>query len=215
MQDNYKTISEKSYGEYKEKGSKFLAYLYPFESDGQLDEVMAEIKSEHPKARHLCYAYEVGLSGDIYRINDDGEPSGTAGKPIYGQIKSNELSDVICVVVRYFGGTKLGATGLIRAYKQASIEAIQNATIITRFIYDYFELNVAYDHVGVVINELKSLDFELLDQHFTSEAILDIKIRQSASDTAIKQFMANMLGWDIADIQEDTVLDYCTIKKTS
>lgn len=213
MVDNYKTISEKYYGEYKEKGSKFLAYLYPFDTDEKLDEVLAEIKSLHPKARHFCYAYEVGLSGDIYRITDDGEPSGTAGKPIYGQIKSHELSDIICVVVRYFGGTKLGATGLIKAYKQATIEAIQNAEIISRYIYDFFELTIEYDHVGVVINELKSLNFELLSQEFTSEAIIKIRIRQSKSNAAIKQFKANMLGWDIADIEEDTELDYCKIDK--
>ena len=118
--DSYITLAEACVGEYKEKGSKFIAYGYPFDDESELEVILGELKAIHPKARHYCFAYKIGVDNNRYRTNDDGEPSGTAGKPIYGQILSNGLTNIAIVVIRYFGGTKLGASGLIHAYKEAT-----------------------------------------------------------------------------------------------
>ncbi len=211
--DHYLSVANISQGEYREKGSKFLAFLYPFTNDSQLEKVLSEIKSLHPKARHFCYSYRVGITGDIFRINDDGEPSGTAGKPIHGQLLSKHLSDVICVVVRYFGGTKLGASGLIRAYKTAASEAIATATIVDKFIYKTYSVTTSFDKMGVVINELKNLDFEILRQEFNNVAHIQVQIRKSKANRNIKQFKANLLGWSVNDVDDETELEYCSIKE--
>lgn len=128
--DSYLSIAAPSEGLYKEKGSKFMAFAYPVEEEEQAKEIIADLKKEYFDARHHCYAYRIGHTGDQWRMNDDGEPSSTAGRPIFGQLLSNELSDILVVVVRYFGGIKLGVPGLIRAYKSATADAIANAEIV-------------------------------------------------------------------------------------
>ena len=155
LTDSYQTIASPSEGEYKEKGSKFLAYAYPMDAESDLDGFIASLRDIHPKARHYCYAYKLGLDGTRFRANDDGEPSGTAGKPIYGQILSFGLTNVCIIVIRYFGGTKLGASGLIHAYKEASKAALDNAAIIEKYLYISYQLTFGYDHMGHIMNALK------------------------------------------------------------
>lgn len=125
----YNTISDNGYGEYKEKGSKFLGFAYHIENESEVAAHIQSLKKDHIKARHFCYAYRLDLEKKVFRANDDGEPSGTAGKPILGQIDAKELTKVLVVVVRYFGGTKLGAAGLFTAYKEAAQEALAQAPI--------------------------------------------------------------------------------------
>lgn len=134
--DHYLTLLAPSTGEYKEKGSKFLAYAYNIDHEDSLQEIIGMLRSEHIKARHFCYAYRIGTDNNRFRANDDGEPSGTAGKPILSQIISFGLSNTIVVVVRYFGGTKLGASGLVHAYKEAAREALAIAETTVKFISD-------------------------------------------------------------------------------
>ncbi|OFX54518.1 MAG: YigZ family protein, partial [Bacteroidetes bacterium GWA2_30_7] len=144
MKDTYLTIESQSEGLFKDKGSKFIAFAIPVCNEDEIKQHLESIRKKYYDARHHCYAYRLGLEGNIYRTNDDGEPSNTAGKPIYGQILSNELTNVLIIVVRYFGGILLGTGGLINAYKSASANAIANAKIIKKtedtllkIIFDY------------------------------------------------------------------------------
>ncbi|MFT7606590.1 MAG: putative YigZ family protein, partial [Saprospiraceae bacterium] len=144
MIDLYKTIVAPSIGEFKDRGSKFIAYAYPVYTEEEWQEHLNTVKKEHFKARHHCFAFRIGLDKNNFRANDDGEPSGTAGRPILGQIDSFELTNVFVVVVRYFGGTKLGVSGLINAYKNATIDAFQQATIIEKTVEDIYKISFHY-----------------------------------------------------------------------
>ena len=132
--DTYLTIEKKSETLYKDKGSKFLTFAFPVQNDQQIKEVLTQLKKEHPSANHHCYAYRLGADKLNFRANDDGEPSNTAGKPILGQIQSNDLTNILIVVVRYFGGTLLGVGGLIQAYKNSAAEVLKVSHIIEKFI---------------------------------------------------------------------------------
>ena len=130
IQDAYKSVAALSQGLFKDNGSRFIAFLYPVETEDEVRTIVASLRKEYHDARHHCYAYRLGYKGDVFRASDDGEPSGSAGRPILGQIDSAGLSDVLIVVVRYFGGIKLGIPGLIRAYKTSSADAIANADVV-------------------------------------------------------------------------------------
>ncbi|HOI47993.1 MAG TPA: YigZ family protein, partial [Prolixibacteraceae bacterium] len=134
MEDTYKTVSAPSEGLFKDKGSRFISYLYPVTTEEEIKEIIQQVKKAHHSARHHCYAWRLGRENIRFRANDDGEPSSTAGKPILGQLTSFELTNVLLVVVRYFGGTLLGTSGLINAYREAASEAIRNALVETRII---------------------------------------------------------------------------------
>ena len=153
--DTYKTILSQSEGIYREKGSKFIATAIPIQKEQQIKEEINNIAKRYHDARHNCFAYRLGFDGSIQRYNDDGEPSGTAGRPIMGQILSNELTNILIVVTRYFGGTKLGVSGLIQAYKISSKEAIENSTIINCFVKEVYELKFDYSQMSPVMNKLK------------------------------------------------------------
>jgi uncharacterized YigZ family protein len=150
MKTEYLTIVNQSEGFYKEKGSKFIAFAFPINSEEEVKFHVDTLRKNHPGACHVCYAYRLGVEGEKYRQNDDGEPTGTAGKPIYGQLLSLDLTDTLIAVVRYFGGTKLGTGGLIEAYKEAAKDALKNAHIVSRqltckirLLFEYAEMNVA------------------------------------------------------------------------
>jgi uncharacterized YigZ family protein len=179
MKDTYLTIEMPSIGEYKEKGSKFIAYTFPVYSEEEVKECLEEVKKEHFKARHYCYAYRIGLDGKRFRANDDGEPSGTAGRPILGQIDSFGLSNVLSIVVRYFGGTKLGTSGLKRAYKESTKDAFQEAQIVEKIVEDQF--HVVFDYVATsdVMNFIKNEGFTILNATYENKTTLLITIRQS------------------------------------
>jgi len=211
--DHYYSIAIPSEGEYKEKGSKFLAYLYPFDHESELEFHINALKSLHPKARHYCFAYKIGVQSEIYRINDDGEPSGTAGKPIMGQLNSHNLTNILCIVIRYFGGTKLGVPGLIKAYKDATSDAIEKAAVVEKFIVEEFLFKVDFEYHGIIMNELKHLDIEVIEQSFSNKANLKVKIRKSQSEQKIKQLKATLLGWDIDEIKDETKIDFLEIER--
>lgn len=158
--DTFKSISGPSEGLYKEKGSKFLAFAYPVVSEEEVRTVLDRIRKEYYDARHHCYAYRLGLTGNVWRFNDDGEPSSTAGRPIYGQILSRELSDVLIVVVRYFGGTKLGVPGLIRAYKTAAADALDHARTVEKVASERYAVTFDYVAMDRVMRILKDMGIQ-------------------------------------------------------
>lgn len=211
--DSYYTISQPTEGLYKEKGSKFFAYAYPVKSIEEIELYLEELRALHHKARHHCYAYELGITGDIFRANDDGEPSGTAGKPILGQLHSHEVSDVLVVVVRYFGGTKLGASGLIAAYRESAKEALSIAERKEVILGNPYELLFDYEHMGHVMNCIKSLDLEISSKEFTDSCSVVVSIRRSMQDELITKLKALILEVSIEQIEDDTKIPFCKINK--
>ncbi len=177
--DIYRTIEEKAEGAYKEKGSKFLAFAYPVFTEDEIKENIIHLKKEFHDARHHCYAWNLGLDGNRFRSNDDGEPSGTAGKPIYGQILSHELTNVLVVVVRYFGGTKLGTSGLIHAFKTATKDALANAVIIERTVNDICTVVFDYAAMNDVMRIIKDENPEIISQDFNLNCKMRLSIRKS------------------------------------
>lgn len=174
--DSYKSIQNPSEGSYRELGSKFLSFAYPVSSEEEIKLLISNIKSEYFDARHHCYAYRLGEKGELWRANDDGEPSSTAGRPILGQILSNELSDILIVVVRYFGGTKLGVTGLIRAYKSAAANAIANAYIIEKRLLKTLKINFEYPNSDKVMRTVRGVCEEIVAQEFGIGCSVTIKV---------------------------------------
>ena len=190
MKDTFKTIEAATIGEYKAKGSKFIAYSFPIETTLGFQVHLEEIKKLHPKSRHHCYAYRLGAAGDNFRANDDGEPSGTAGKPILGQLKSFGVTNVFVVVVRYFGGTLLGASGLITAYKSATADALQQATIIEQTISDIYRLTFEYAIMSEVMNAIKKQQLAIVRQDFGNIGVVEIAIQQSKVEATLPRLKA-------------------------
>lgn len=213
IKDTYQILSSPSEGEYKEKGSKFLAYAYPVRSIEEVAYYQAEVKDMHPKARHFCYAYRIGIEGEIYRTNDDGEPSGTAGKPIYGQFLSHDISDVLIIVVRYFGGTKLGASGLIHAYKTAAHEALEIGKKVDRVLSDLYRLTFDYGEMGHVLNVTKSLNLNITNKTFEAIPFIDIEVSRSKIDQSLIDLKAKLLQISPEQIDKKTTVPFCKIDK--
>lgn len=178
MKDAYLTLATPSTGEFRDRGSKFLAYAWPIRTEDEAQLHLEWLRKEHPKARHHCYAYRLGLDKNNFRANDDGEPSGTAGKPILGQIDSFGLTYVFIVVVRYFGGTLLGTSGLINAYRNSAQDALQKATIVEKLVEEVYRLTFPYILMPDVMNAVKKLEINVLKQDFGEEAMLEVAIRQ-------------------------------------
>ena len=178
-EDSYQSISAPSKGLYKDKGSKFLSFAFPVTSESQAKDLVAGLKKEYFDARHHCWAYRIGHTGEPFRYNDDGEPSSTAGKPIYGQILSKGLSDILIVVVRYFGGILLGTSGLIVAYKSAAADAIANATVIEKIATVRCRVEFDYLQMNAVMKCLK--DFQLSPQNtvYDNGCSLEVDVRLS------------------------------------
>lgn len=175
--DSYKSILKPSTGIYKELGSKFLSFAYPVSFEEGTKELVQNIKKSHFDARHHCFAYRLGLSGDLWRANDDGEPSSSAGKPIYGQLLSYELSDVLIIVVRYFGGTKLGIPGLIRAYRSAAADAIINAEIIEKIAGETVDFSFGYFQMNQIMKLIKDFSPDILEQNFDNICTIKARVR--------------------------------------
>ncbi|MFZ5553893.1 MAG: IMPACT family protein [Bacteroidota bacterium] len=172
MITTYKTIAFKSEGLYKEKGSKFIAYAFPVSSEKEIKEIVATLKKEFHDARHHCFAFRLGADMNFFRSNDDGEPSGTAGKPILGQIQSFGVTNVLIVVVRYFGGTKLGVGGLIQAYREAAKDALAKAEIIEKNVEKQYELEFSYEQLPEVMKTLKSVNAGITKQETGEKYLL-------------------------------------------
>ena len=186
--DTYRTILSNSEGNYKEKGSKFLAYAFRCESEKQIKENLELLRKKHFDARHHAYAYRLGAEKKIFRTNDDGEPSSTAGKPIFGQILSKDITNILIVVVRYFGGTKLGVSGLINAYRSAAADAIDNTQIITKTVNDVFEIKCDYISMNDVMKIIKEEKPEVLEQQFDISCKIVFSIRQSEVEKIVSRF---------------------------
>jgi uncharacterized YigZ family protein len=176
--DSYLTVKQPAQGLFKDKGSKFIGYVFPLQSVEDVKGILAELKAEHPKARHVCWALRLSTDRSVFRVNDDGEPSGTAGKPILNTLLSANLTQVCVAVVRYFGGTLLGVPGLIHAYKEASLAAIKEAEIIEKTIKDRYQIHVPYTQLNKVMKILKDENITILAQDLDTECSLIIEIRQ-------------------------------------
>jgi len=176
MSDLYRTIQDTSNGIYKEKGSKFLAFAFPVETEEEIGARLETLRKEYHDARHHCYAWRLGADMERYRVNDDGEPSGSAGHPIFNQIQSRELTNLLVVVVRYFGGTLLGVGGLIHAYRSAASDALSRSKIIRKKVYAHLELNFGYEQMNSVMQLIKKYGLKPYDQQFDLECSLAVKV---------------------------------------
>jgi uncharacterized YigZ family protein len=185
---SYKTIESNSEGIYKDKGSKFLSFAIPINSLDESKQILQKFKKEHWNARHICYAYVFGQNRSEFRSFDDGEPSNTAGKPILGQINSFNLTNIIIIVVRYFGGVLLGTSGLITAYKEASLDAIKNATIIEKSIQHTILLRFSYVNLNETMKIIKEYKIEIINQTLDNECSLTIIIEKAYYQKIISLF---------------------------
>lgn len=183
MTDQYRTITHQmGEGFYSEKRSKFLAFAHHVTNENEVKELLQAYKKKYYDARHCCYAYMLGADRSVFRANDDGEPSSTAGKPILGQINAHELTDILIVVVRYFGGTKLGTSGLIVAYRTAAAAAIENAQIETRYVEDIIDYSFTYPLLNEVMRVVKELEPRIVSQTFDNTCHISLAIRKSQAD---------------------------------
>lgn len=188
VSDCFKSISQLSTGLFKDNGSKFLAFAYPVTTEEEIKSIIQSLKKEYYDARHHCYAYRLGHTGSVWRMNDDGEPSSTAGRPIYGQILSAELSDILVVVVRYFGGIKLGVPGLIRAYKTSTADAIANATIIEKIATEPYNIIFDYLQMNAVMKRLKDFSLTPVNQSFDLNCSLRVDVRLALIEDFLEAF---------------------------
>ncbi len=184
FEDTYLTIKEPSQGLYKDKGSKFSSYAFPVNNENEVKQRLAEIKKLHPSATHHCYAFRLGADKQSFRANDDGEPSNTAGKPILGQIQSKDLTNILIIVVRYFGGTLLGVSGLINAYKLAAADAITNASIIEKTVNDVYEIHFDYILMNNVMRIIKEEELQILSQESELNCFITFSVRKNNSMNA-------------------------------
>ena len=185
--DAYQSIGAPSQGLFKDNGSRFIAFAYPVETEDQVKEYVSALKKEYHDARHHCFAYRIGYKGDVWRAADDGEPSGSAGRPILGQIDSLGLSDILVVVVRYFGGIKLGIPGLIRAYKTSTADALQQAAVVPKVAGKNFRLHFGYLAMNDVMKVLKEMDLTPRDQDFGEDCSLSVRVRLSEEENFKKK----------------------------
>lgn len=184
----FKTIHKATEGIFKDRGSKFIGYVFPIDSVEDFKSFMHKVKEEHSSARHFCYAYRLGVNGEEYRANDDGEPSGSAGKPILNQLLSAEITNVGAIVVRYFGGTKLGVSGLINAYKSGVVEALVENEIIERDLQLKIKLQFDYTIMSDVMNYLKRHDIHVLEQKFENDGEILVSVNYEDKQIYLEGF---------------------------
>jgi uncharacterized YigZ family protein len=183
--DTYLTIEKPGEGIFKDRGSKFLAFVFPVKKEEEVKEHLQKLRKEHPGANHHCYAFRLGADKLLFRSNDDGEPSGTAGKPILGQIQSHDLTNILIVVARYFGGSLLGVPGLIAAYRGAAADAIANAKIVEMQIMEVYELHFPYSAMNDVMKILKDENLQQWEQDFQLDCKLKFSVRKNDADKVI------------------------------
>lgn len=185
--DTYKTINTEAEALFKDKGSKFIAFAYPFLSETALKPILLKLRAEHTKANHFCYAYRLSPDRNVYRVNDDGEPSGTAGRPILNALLSADLTNVLIVVVRYFGGTLLGVPGLINAYRSAAAEVISSIPAIEKTVNDTYEITFTYLAMNDVMRLLKEEQLSIIDQIFDNECKIRFEVRKSQLNKVLQR----------------------------
>jgi uncharacterized YigZ family protein len=197
--DTYLTIAAPTEGFFRDRGSKFLAFAFPVRDEHDIKQQLDALRKIHPKATHHCYAWRLGMGQDQYRANDDGEPSGTAGRPILGQIDSQGLTNVLIIIVRYYGGTNLGASGLINAYRVASQEALALANIEERIVEDIISFSFSFEKTGEVMRVVNKLNAQMLQQSYTPDPLYKVAIRQKDS----AQLIALLEDIDTVQVVED------------
>jgi uncharacterized YigZ family protein len=176
--DTYRTIENPCEGIFRDRGSKFLAYAFPITSETEIKEIVGGLKAEHPKANHHCWAMRLGTDRSVFKVNDDGEPSGTAGRPILNILLSHDLTNILIVVVRYFGGTLLGVPGLINAYKQATEDALNHAVVIEKTVNDIYNIAFDYLQMNAVMRIIKEGDLIVISQQFDNNCTMQLSIRK-------------------------------------
>jgi uncharacterized YigZ family protein len=186
--DEYKTITQPAQGSYRDRGSKFLSFAYPVNGENEVKQHLLALRKQYYDATHHCYAYVLGFDKSAYRINDDGEPSGTAGRPIHGQILSSDLTNILIVVVRYYGGTNLGVPGLINAYKTSAAEAITNAKIVTKIVREIYQVEFSYEMMNEVMKIVKEEELEVINNEFGMKCVIRVTIRHSESVRVVNRF---------------------------
>ena len=201
MEDFYKTIEHPAEGYLTEKKSKFISHIVPVKSAEEVKEIVEEHRKKYYDERHVCWAYMLGWEREEFRANDDGEPSGTAGKPILGQINSAELTDVLILVVRYFGGTLLGTGGLIRAYKEAAADAIAHAEIVEKTVDDRIVIRFEYPLLNEVMRLLKQYEEVQWTQEFRENCRMDLSIRRSLS-TRLREQLSSLHGVEVSSPEQ-------------
>lgn len=188
MEDAYRTLEKPADGLFRDRNSRFLAFGFPVENLDQVNDILAMARKKYHDAKHHCYAYRLGYKKEIFKMNDDGEPSGTAGKPIYNQILAHDLTNILVIVVRYFGGTLLGTGGLIHAYKTAAGDMLQKASIIQKYIEDCYHLSFPYEKLNAVMKILKDEELVVLKPLYGQHCSLQVLIRQSSSSRVTQKF---------------------------
>ncbi|MDD2565164.1 MAG: YigZ family protein [Salinivirgaceae bacterium] len=200
--DEYKTIKEPSEGIYKDKGSKFLAFAFPVANEGEVKAHQAALKKRYYDARHHVYAFRIEPDKSFFRSSDDGEPSNSSGPPVLGQIQSFDLTNILIVVVRYFGGTKLGIPGLINAYRAAAADAIHNATIITVVEKGTLEIRFQYPSMGDVMRIIKDNDLEIVEQELLVDCRIQVSIAKGVYDEIVGKF-EDLRSCNLSEIEFD------------
>ncbi|HMT28538.1 MAG TPA: YigZ family protein [Bacteroidia bacterium] len=187
FEEDYKTIETPTSGEYRDRGSRFLGYAFPVKNEKEVKEIVNKIKKDHPKANHHCYAFRLGPSKSAFRFSDDREPSGSAGKPIYGVIQSADLTDILIVVVRYFGGTLLGVNGLINAYRSAAKEAVNQNVIVTKPIVENYLLEFEYENINEVMSIIKQTKANVVNQDLNEKCSIRVELPKHHADEFLKK----------------------------
>lgn len=185
--DSYYSISTRAEGLFKDNGSRFIALAFPVETEEEVKAIVSDIRKEYHDARHHCYAYRLGLDGDVWRASDDGEPAGSAGRQILGQIDSAGLSDILVVVVRYFGGIKLGIPGLIRAYKTSTSDALANASVMEKIAGRWYRIGFGYAQMQDVMKLVKDMDLPQRAQDFGEYCSMEVRVRKNLNDDFLER----------------------------
>jgi uncharacterized YigZ family protein len=188
FEDTYRTIQKPCEGIFYDRGSKFLAYAYPLSAEIELKGILTQLKSEHPKANHHCWAIRLGIDRSVFRINDDGEPSGTAGRPILNTLLSRDLTNITVIVVRYFGGTLLGVPGLINAYKTATEESLKQTVIIEKTINDIYTVQFDYLQMNEVMKIIKDDNLAVVTQFFDNDCSIQVSVRKTIVNRVLAKF---------------------------
>ncbi len=188
FEDTYRTVAEPVEGFFKDKGSKFISFVFPISSENEAKSHLLELREIHPKANHHVYAYRLGVDRMQYRLSDDGEPSGSSGRPILNTLYSREITNVLVVVVRYFGGTLLGIPGLINAYRSATEDALENAEIVVKHLFNLYKLSFSYVQMNDVMRIVKELELPVSEQLFEMECSLVVEVRT----TLLERFMTRV-----------------------
>jgi len=186
--DTYRTIEKPAQGVFRDRGSKFLAFAFPLGGEAELKEILVRLKSEHPKANHHCWALRLGIDRSVFRLNDDGEPSGTAGRPILNTLLSKDLTNIVIVVARYFGGTLLGVPGLINAYKTAAEEAIKQSIVVQKTVNDLYLIQFDYLQMNEVMKIIKDNELSILHQDFDARCSIEVAIRKTMVNQVLGRF---------------------------